>query len=34
MKHRLTESVAVAAAKAAISVASAYRIEGDRHRGR
>ncbi len=30
MKHRLTESVTVAAAKAAISVASAYRIEGDR----
>ena len=30
MKHRLTESVAVAAAKAAISVASAYRIENDR----
>ena len=30
MKHRLTESVAVAAAKAAISVASAYRIEDDR----
>jgi hypothetical protein len=30
MKHRLTESVAVAAAKAAISVASAYRIESDR----
>ena len=30
MKHRLTESVAVAAAKAAISVASAYRIEGER----
>ena len=30
MKHRLTESVAVAAAKAAFSVASAYRIENDR----
>ena len=30
MKHRLTDSVAVAAAKAAISVASAYRIEDDR----
>ena len=30
MKHRITESVAVAAAKAAISVASAYRIENDR----
>ena len=30
MKHRLTESVAVAAAKAAISVASAHRIENDR----
>ncbi len=30
MKHRLTESVAAAAAKAAISVASAHRIENDR----
>jgi hypothetical protein len=30
MKRRLTEPVAVAAAKAAISVASAYRIEDDR----
>lgn len=30
MKHRLTMSVAAAAAKAAISVASAYRIEDDR----
>ena len=30
MKHRLTESVTVAAAKAPISVASAYRIENDR----
>ena len=30
MKFRLTQSVATAAAKAAISVASAYRIENDR----
>jgi hypothetical protein len=30
MKLRLTESVAAAAAKAAISAASAYRIQSDR----